>query len=949
MDEGTTGTWEAVFTDVEAADSHTVGWDFGDGKTGSGTSASHSYADDGIYTITVKVTDDDGGSDSFDLTVAIANVAPTVALSGDFAPDEGVSTTFDPGLTDVGIGDAHICNWSYGDGTFDTLSSGDAVDKIYGADGTYVLSIQCYDDDGASASDTQMVTVSNVAPTITSFAGDADGIEGSPVVYACTASDLGTDDTVTITWDYGDGETATGSPVLHTFVDEGEYTVQCTATDSDGASSTSTMTTTVVNVAPVIEALSVDASADEGDALRFSLTASDVGTADVLTVTWSLGDGTLLEGDSITHSYADNGSYTVKVELDDGTDTVSDSRSITVANVAPSITGEPDMTFVEGGTYTFTPGVDDPGTADTHTWTSVTPGTATVDAGTGALSWTPTWFELGSYAFSITVLDDDGATDTLEWDLEVQLLDEDGDGLSDNWEVLVGLDPTDGSDAATDPDGDGRTSSVEYADGTDPLAYDGPGVPVPLSPADGDEVDHVFVTLVVENATSPVGADLFHQLEIYEDEAMSVLVATSGDLPDDATGMTTWALDFELDENQHYFWWASASDAYTAGDWSDPVSFFHNMENDAPGAPGIHSPLDGASISTTSVVLVVDEAVDPDGDAMRYSIELQDESGAILDAGADLGATDGLAGLVAGATLVDGGFYCWTAFATDEEGLAGEPAEACFTVDVGNEAPSAPEILSPGDGASINTDIALIEVANGVDPEGNATWHIFELDTDPSFGSADFQSGLVASSDGGITSWETGALLDNSMLHVRVACTDGGAVSAWAESSFGVNTTNDAPSVPTLQNPADGAAFADGDGFEIINSTDADGDAISYDFEVRNLNGELIEAAFDVAEDSVGITSWTPAALAPDLYLWTARAVDDIGLASDWASPNGFEVMGLDGDGEDGDRELGGELGGETGKDGVSGCACSQTSGSPARGMAIFIGLVGLLLVRRRP
>jgi hypothetical protein len=44
----------------------------------------------------------------------------------------------------------------------------------------------------------------------------------------------------------------------------------------------------------------------------------------------------------------------------------------------------------------------------------------------------------------------------------------DGDGILDEWEVAHGLNPSDPSDAALDPDHDGHSNLEEFSAGTDP-------------------------------------------------------------------------------------------------------------------------------------------------------------------------------------------------------------------------------------------------------------------------------------------------------------------------------------------------------------------------------------------------------------------------------------------------------------------------------------------------
>src|SRR5207302_3062089 len=92
------------FIDPGADDPWTVAVDWGDAHSDSFTMAapgtipahSHTYDDNGSYTVTVKVTDKDGGSDSKTFKADVANVAPTADLSNGGPVNEGspVSVSF---------------------------------------------------------------------------------------------------------------------------------------------------------------------------------------------------------------------------------------------------------------------------------------------------------------------------------------------------------------------------------------------------------------------------------------------------------------------------------------------------------------------------------------------------------------------------------------------------------------------------------------------------------------------------------------------------------------------------------------------------------------------------------------------------------------------------------------------------------------------------------------
>jgi len=96
IDEGgtfaATGSFADPGTDIWAA---TV--DYGDGSglqpltlnPDKTFALSHVYADNGIYTVTVNVSDDDSGAGNDTLTVLVNNVAPTVDAGADQTVAEG--------------------------------------------------------------------------------------------------------------------------------------------------------------------------------------------------------------------------------------------------------------------------------------------------------------------------------------------------------------------------------------------------------------------------------------------------------------------------------------------------------------------------------------------------------------------------------------------------------------------------------------------------------------------------------------------------------------------------------------------------------------------------------------------------------------------------------------------------------------------------------------------
>jgi len=141
-------------------------WDFGDGATGAGVSVTHTFAQDGVFTVRVTATDNDGLDDSATFTITVSNVAPVVGAVPNGALNVGATYTVAGTFTDPGA-DAWTATVNWGDGSAPErvpLSGRSfSLTHIYAAAGTYTVSIDIADDD-ASGSATHTVAVAQPAP-----------------------------------------------------------------------------------------------------------------------------------------------------------------------------------------------------------------------------------------------------------------------------------------------------------------------------------------------------------------------------------------------------------------------------------------------------------------------------------------------------------------------------------------------------------------------------------------------------------------------------------------------------------------------------------------------------------------------------------------------------------------------------------------------------------------
>ena len=200
VDEGIPVSLTASFTDPGTQDTHTFLWQVvaDNGQSiGDGTAATFDFTpiDNGIYTVTLTVTDDDGGMTSDVAIITADNVAPQNVDAGpDLVADEGDTVDLAVSFSDPGTTDSHTIVWEVErNSTPFATGNGTNFSFVPTDEGSYTATVTVTDSDGAAALDTVIVNVNNVDPM-----ADAGGpyviSEGDELTLSGTALDLGSEE-----------------------------------------------------------------------------------------------------------------------------------------------------------------------------------------------------------------------------------------------------------------------------------------------------------------------------------------------------------------------------------------------------------------------------------------------------------------------------------------------------------------------------------------------------------------------------------------------------------------------------------------------------------------------------------------------------------------------------------------------------------------------------------
>jgi PKD repeat protein len=401
-------------------------WNWGDGTTGSGVTASHTYSLTTTKSVASKLSAPIidapqppyyvAGYTLSESAVAMASCSVTITnlrTGGTLATTSDATGFY---MKDIAnelpggyvIGDTVRVDATKGTASGSTTAvllagSYTPVDVILYDIGpepiVRTITLTVIDAKGLTDTETKEVTLK--APPVASFTASATYL----VVQVDASASTDPDGSIaSYAWNFGDGGTASGGTASHTYASDGTYTITLTVTDNDGLTDTDSKSVTVVHQPrPPTAAFSWTSSYE---VVSFDASGSSDPDGTITAYAWNFGDGSTGSGKTVTHTYAATASYSVTLTVTDNEGlTGSLTRSVFVQYNSPPVAA---FTVTKNYLEIFvdaSASVDDIGIAS-YSWTYGDGG-----SGSGVMD-SHTYAMAGTYTVTLTIVDNGGKSAT---------------------------------------------------------------------------------------------------------------------------------------------------------------------------------------------------------------------------------------------------------------------------------------------------------------------------------------------------------------------------------------------------------------------------------------------------------------------------------------------------------------------------------------------------------
>jgi len=312
------------FTDTSSGNPTRWLWDFGDGGTSTSQNPEHVYSDTGYFTVQLIVWNN-GCPD----TVRFENyiyIDPPIAI---FSHAFDCGSPFTYRFTDASIG-ADEWLWNFGDGLQST-----EVNPVhtYSNPGSYRVTLTVRNHrTGCDYETSHDIVVVN--PEADFSVSAPETCRNTPVTFEAINSDPA--HISAYSWSFGDGGSASGRLVSHSYSQAGNYAVQLIITDISGCTDTIIKNSIIRVNGPVADF----SAAIQGTCLLNNVQFIDSSRTDgihaIQSWTWNFGDGNTQTFTSppFDHAYTSPGNYTVSLSVTDNsgcTDMITKASLLTIS------------------------------------------------------------------------------------------------------------------------------------------------------------------------------------------------------------------------------------------------------------------------------------------------------------------------------------------------------------------------------------------------------------------------------------------------------------------------------------------------------------------------------------------------------------------------------------------------------------------------------------------
>ena len=300
-------------------------WDFGDGNSSTQVTPTHTYAQPGIYGVSLLINTAGGCFSSYFDSVQVGN--QTAACSANFLANTLPNNQVQFFNLSNPLDSFAMANyvWEFGDGTVDSSSFCCPI-KTYNSPGTYEVCFSFTTLNGCSASYCDSVVVGNACQ-----AGFTFDTTGQAVNFTNTSQG----NNLNYFWSFGDGVTSTAISPNHTYLSAGTYSVCLLISNNAGCVDSLCQSITVGPAGANCSASFIPLNQSNGQ-IVFQNSSVPVDSTLISSFVWDFGDGNFDSVDyAVTaHQYNGFGPYQVclTIETVGGcVDTYCDSVFITNA------------------------------------------------------------------------------------------------------------------------------------------------------------------------------------------------------------------------------------------------------------------------------------------------------------------------------------------------------------------------------------------------------------------------------------------------------------------------------------------------------------------------------------------------------------------------------------------------------------------------------------------